>query len=402
MQIVLSGNRVIAHGEDCFLSMGGTVVCNDTGRSYQNATVAEVDAVPADIDSVGYEYRAGHFVPCAPYGKGKGNLAVLCDGDCKAIKDSGWHMNDLLSPTTAEQYKDATAVPNDLFSMLSPMVRYHWKRRKAERGKAAVANPAATTAINIYSTSDNNTPESFTCWERMTLDEEDNLMPLDPVYISGVGTDSSLSDVGEALEGKYILNGSTYYYVVGASAGSAGSPGDMRAWLTVTVRNVLVREWVEYSGEWEKVSSVDPTAYPDGFGEDGYYYVAYGRAMDHATFPRLQMEVGTYVGTGTFGKNSPTVLTFRKVIPEFVIVTGYWSVPELTGMKMAILLTPGINSAYIGSDYTKNLYVTADGLTWSWYNDDTGAFDSEFYNGAQQGNVANSTYRYIAVGYGVE
>lgn len=64
MQIVLKGNRVVAYGEDCFLSMGGTVVCNDTGKAYSNATIAEVDALPADIDTRGYEYLAGRFVPC--------------------------------------------------------------------------------------------------------------------------------------------------------------------------------------------------------------------------------------------------------------------------------------------------------------------------------------------------
>lgn len=89
IQLVVSGNRIVAHGEDCFLAMGGTVVCTVTGRVFQNATVVNHDgAIPCDIDQVGYEYHAGEFVPCAPYGKGTGNFAVVCD-DCKTIKDSG-------------------------------------------------------------------------------------------------------------------------------------------------------------------------------------------------------------------------------------------------------------------------------------------------------------------------
>lgn len=88
MQIVLSGNRVIAHGEDCFLSMGGTVICEETGKAYPNATIAEVDAIPADVDSVGYEYHAGVFVPCAPYGKtNKGSVMLACD-ECGAPRSS--------------------------------------------------------------------------------------------------------------------------------------------------------------------------------------------------------------------------------------------------------------------------------------------------------------------------
>lgn len=91
MQLVLSGNRVLAHGEDnSFMCMGGTVICQTTGRAFQNATVANVTGeIPSDIGDMGYEYHAGKFVPCAPFGKGGGNVAVLCPNDCKSIKDSG-------------------------------------------------------------------------------------------------------------------------------------------------------------------------------------------------------------------------------------------------------------------------------------------------------------------------
>lgn len=88
MQLVLSGKRVLTHGDN-FLPMGGTVINLDTGAVYQNATVAECDGCPSDIDKVGYEYHAGQFIPCAPYGVGNGNVAVVCNDDCKAIKDSG-------------------------------------------------------------------------------------------------------------------------------------------------------------------------------------------------------------------------------------------------------------------------------------------------------------------------
>jgi hypothetical protein len=42
---------------------------------------------------VGYEYNAGEFVPCPPYGTGTGNIAVWCD-DCKVPLDSGMSMSD--------------------------------------------------------------------------------------------------------------------------------------------------------------------------------------------------------------------------------------------------------------------------------------------------------------------
>jgi hypothetical protein len=88
-QIVVSGNRVLAHGEDCFISMGGTVICPDTGKRYQNATVVECETpIPVDVDSVGYEYRAGVFVPCAPYGKTThGNVMLSCN-ECGTPRSS--------------------------------------------------------------------------------------------------------------------------------------------------------------------------------------------------------------------------------------------------------------------------------------------------------------------------
>lgn len=94
MQLVLINNRVITHGEN-FLSLGGVVINTKTGAKYENATIAECDSCPSDIDKAGYEYHAGVFVPCAPYGKGNGNVAVLCDRDCKSIKDSGIHLNSI-------------------------------------------------------------------------------------------------------------------------------------------------------------------------------------------------------------------------------------------------------------------------------------------------------------------
>ena len=94
MKLVLSNNRIIAHGEN-FISMGGGVVINtETGAKYERATVAECSNCPSDIGVVGYEYHAGEFVPCAPFGKGPGNVAVYCD-DCKTPRDSGVPIDDV-------------------------------------------------------------------------------------------------------------------------------------------------------------------------------------------------------------------------------------------------------------------------------------------------------------------
>ena len=90
MQLVLSNNRIVAHGEN-FLSMGGVVVNTVTGARYENATIAECNGgCPSDIDEVGYEYHAGVFVPCAPYGKGNNNgyFMEVCES-CATPRSSG-------------------------------------------------------------------------------------------------------------------------------------------------------------------------------------------------------------------------------------------------------------------------------------------------------------------------
>ena len=49
MQLVLSNNRIIAHGGN-YLAMGGVVIDKNTGVKFDNATIAECEGCPSDID----------------------------------------------------------------------------------------------------------------------------------------------------------------------------------------------------------------------------------------------------------------------------------------------------------------------------------------------------------------
>lgn len=102
VQIVISGNRVIAHGTGFSVS-GNTVENESTGKVYENATIATVESVPDDIDSAGYEYHAGRFVPCAPYGPGDKNGYVMevCP-ECATPRNSGIPMSVLKWETLSE------------------------------------------------------------------------------------------------------------------------------------------------------------------------------------------------------------------------------------------------------------------------------------------------------------
>lgn len=124
MQLVLKGNRVLAHGEN-FVAMGGTVVNTVTNKAYQNATIAECASCPSDIDEVGYEYHAGTFVPCAPYGKGGGNIAVVCNEDCKSIKDSGIPLDGFTRKAVTSYIgtaKSGSDYPNSLTFDFEPQI----------------------------------------------------------------------------------------------------------------------------------------------------------------------------------------------------------------------------------------------------------------------------------------
>ena len=80
---------MIAHGEN-FLALGGVVINTETGARYENATIAECDGCPSDIDKVGYEYHAGTFVPCAPFGVGNNNgfFMEVCES-CATPRSAG-------------------------------------------------------------------------------------------------------------------------------------------------------------------------------------------------------------------------------------------------------------------------------------------------------------------------
>ena len=64
-QLVVSGNKILARGEDCFISTsGGSVLCTVTGDVFENATVATYDCqCPVDLEAREYTFEHGEFIP---------------------------------------------------------------------------------------------------------------------------------------------------------------------------------------------------------------------------------------------------------------------------------------------------------------------------------------------------
>lgn len=113
---------------------------------------------------------------------------------------------------------------------------------------------------------------------------------------------------------------------------------------------------------------------------------------------------GTYVGTGTFGKETPCTLTFD-FEPKLVMVYS-GSMGMLTGdstnsggSNTIIAARPATSASRYGS-YGGGIsivydYFTWDGNTFSWYSSSGG---SQEKSGSIQLNYEGSNYYYMAIG----
>lgn len=88
-QLVLFKNRVVAYGSDCFLAMGDTVICTETGRRFEHATIATTTAPPpCDLALTAYEYDGANFRICEPFGKTDGGYIVAACDDCRTPRQT--------------------------------------------------------------------------------------------------------------------------------------------------------------------------------------------------------------------------------------------------------------------------------------------------------------------------
>lgn len=127
-------------------------------------------------------------------------------------------------------------------------------------------------------------------------------------------------------------------------------------------------------GPAQYYNSPNADAYPSGV-VDGVQYDELGQIGN-----KLQIQVGTYVGTGTYYSNKPNSLTFD-FVPKLVFVMR----------NAACFLSDATDGfIYAGQTGSKSAQAfTLTGKTLSWWN----------YNSAEkQLNASGTTYYYIAVG----
>lgn len=134
-------------------------------------------------------------------------------------------------------------------------------------------------------------------------------------------------------------------------------------------------EWIDDIGDWEYIQSSERNAYPDSGTQDGYEYQFLGRPLDNAvTAPKIEM--GSYVGTGTYGSSNPNTLTlpFVPKTIEFIGSEGgtynnYQGTDPYPVIVSADYLTDEYQYVVIYDSGQANdfQYMKLDGTTLSWY-----------------------------------
>lgn len=101
----------------------------------------------------------------------------------------------------------------------------------------------------------------------------------------------------------------------------------------------------------------------------------------------VQIETGSYVGTGTYGAANPNSLTFP-FVPKMVVILGEGSL--YTTIMMNGNTTATLHANMTG--YHLRLSVSWSDKTVSWYTDTNSNSEST------QLNASNVTYNYFAIG----
>ena len=237
---------------------------------------------------------------------------------------------------------------------------YVWEKRKYVTGPSG--NSTTTTAVYNKNT--------YTSWKySSSFSESDGVVSL--VNPSTGSSSVAIGTFAATITGKYCsfqnIEDGAIIYITAASAVDNQ---------VISVTYQIVKSVYTFYGY---VNSPNVNAYPlnDGFTYFGPWTVGSGKFAN-----------GSYVGTGTYGQNAPTSLTFD-FEPKFLVVARdglqtansgdsfYWVSPSTGTVRITT------------SSYTYAAVVSAIRTTVSWFNSE----------GAHvQFNASGSKYHYVAFG----
>lgn len=281
----------------------------------------------------------------------------------------------LLKDATAALYGlTSSAVPDDIFAAIGKYKQYWWRRRVPKttgyiedltsasgwlsKGSGSIyytKSISISTDGTINFTQDGTISVSGT-FPSTVLDPAINSLKAQlPCYIK--------TSAGGSFASSVIL-----YLPENTSITKGDYSGDSDYGISMSGGYTVTSKYVSgEAGPWQYIQSSNRSTYPDNGTQDGYEYEYLGVPFDNAvTAPKI--EVGSYVGTGTYGVNNPNTLTF-----------GF--VPKVWGIyAIDINKTGGLHGQKIFTAYGKNIgfyidqsstsygaIVTYNGNSISWY-----------------------------------
>lgn len=289
----------------------------------------------------------------------------------------------LTSNTLAKYQLSASAVPDDVFSWLGKYAQYWWRRR------SIIFEPnVATSGTRIYFA--NGYVDPNTVYYSTEIDSTSDGKPVlknpQSLVVPAGKNSGALTILQNAnLGGKYVTN-ILYRSSVDTSSDEAyllpSNPSfqfDSGLPYTNPAYQVTFNKTF---GDWEYVQSNNRNAYPDSGESGGYEYEYIGVPFEKLPVAS-SVEIGSYVGTGTYGQNNPNTLTFSKK-PKLIILGA--GVTAGTDNTCIILFGITTRFTFGSSDSINDISYSEN--TMSWYNNNSATY---------QQNYQNDKYYYIVI-----
>lgn len=333
--------------------------------------------------------------------------------DSPTQKGTPFNKASMLQDATAAMFDlDASAVPNDVFSWLGSWLStynsYWWRRRtNSSYWNTVIAQATLHTVVFASSSYGDGIIQYSDTIAFDSFGVPSLVSPQSFTY-----TKSTQASSAEILKGKFFAvtknnygSGSNplpsvklgvVYFVPSTVSDFENMDLDHGQYLQFSCGDVT-GTYVEVVGDWTYVQSTNRTAYPDSGVVDGYEYRYLGVPYQNAVNAPI-IDIGVYVGTGTYGQSSPNSITCN-FPPDIVWIVGYSAsdskytyIQGYNSLIVADTLSTEYKNdmppqMYNNGSYTVYTKKSEDGKTISWYSTSAGT----------QLNVNGNHYFYIAI-----
>lgn len=285
----------------------------------------------------------------------------------------------------------------DALNVLANIGNLHvWENKQLTDVPARITENAVSNLEVFYASADNVNPTgsvySITYYvaDSITVNNSGNITLSNPTEVTCYISNSAYTKYynADALKGKYIrvkklgssyvhnrVLGSGVFKIAQNAVFSVSNPEGYTGMVTVDKAYSCVGIPFSKDSTITYLTSTDRNAYTEGTVDSTT--IAYlGRIGN-----RARIEVGSYVGTGTYGSSNPNSLTFG-FEPRIILFgdAGMW--PFINPKQTSIYAPVGEASSFV-------VNISWNGKSVSWYSDEYPSY---------QLNERGKTYHYIAIG----